>query len=465
MALQAILTDTVGSGPLVTLGESDSVFVAAGVNVVSTNSYFEAIRSYNGVRQFAQVLGSVVGDSGIYWAGGNLCAITIGAQGSVFAARNYGVFFTGSQSIFTNHGYVGSVSDAVSVGGAEVVVINTGTIETLVADSGASALEYYSSSNTPGSSAIATNYGTIIAAVTAVQGDYDFDDTFRNYGTVSGNIEQLGGNDQLVNRGTVIGEVQTGVSNDRVDNRRGTIDGDVDLGTGDDFYLGIGGTVSGSVLGDAGNDTMVGSATAEDIFDGGSGIDTLDFRQLGAVTVALDDSLAPDGSAFGDTYTKFENVLGSKGGNDLIIGNDQINVLSGQGGDDTLKGGGGNDGLRGGLGADLLTGGTGNDSFQFYGLDEFGDKILDFSSMGQGNNDRIMFSQNIGGALVNGTLAASLFQLRADNLAQDADDRFILRSTDKTLWFDADGSLSGAAVLVADLQQSATMSADDIFIF
>ncbi|QLQ19085.1 MAG: hypothetical protein HZT43_10980 [Exiguobacterium profundum] len=54
---------------------------------------------------------------------------------------------------------------------------------------------------------------------------------------------------------------------------------------------------------------------------------------------------------------------------------------------------------------------------------------------------------------------------RADNFAQDANDRFIFRTTDRTLWFDADGTGSGASFLVASLQNVATMTAADIVIF
>jgi hypothetical protein len=60
-------------------------------------------------------------------------------------------------------------------------------------------------------------------------------------------------------------------------------------------------------------------------------------------------------------------------------------------------------------------------------------------------------------------LAASRFIARADNLAQDADDRFIFRTTDTTLWWDDDGKGGHAAVLIADLQAGAALTAADIF--
>ncbi len=64
-----------------------------------------------------------------------------------------------------------------------------------------------------------------------------------------------------------------------------------------------------------------------------------------------------------------------------------------------------------------------------------------------------------------GTLAAAAFQSSADNIAQDADDRFIFRTTDQTVWFDVDGNGTGAAVLIADLQAGAVVTAADFLIF
>ena len=61
-----------------------------------------------------------------------------------------------------------------------------------------------------------------------------------------------------------------------------------------------------------------------------------------------------------------------------------------------------------------------------------------------------------------GSLAPTQFQLRADHVAQDADDRFIFDTTDRSLWFDIDGNGVVAAVMIADLQALATFSVADI---
>jgi len=69
-----------------------------------------------------------------------------------------------------------------------------------------------------------------------------------------------------------------------------------------------------------------------------------------------------------------------------------------------------------------------------------------------------------GGLSAGGALSASQFQSRADNLAQDADDRFIFRTTDRTLWFDVDGTGAQGAVMVADLQAGAIVTPADLLL-
>ena len=53
---------------------------------------------------------------------------------------------------------------------------------------------------------------------------------------------------------------------------------------------------------------------------------------------------------------------------------------------------------------------------------------------------------------------------RHDNVAQDANDRFVFRTSDTTLWFDADGKGGAAATLLADLKAGAVVTTADILI-
>jgi Ca2+-binding RTX toxin-like protein len=106
-----------------------------------------------------------------------------------------------------------------------------------------------------------------------------------------------------------------------------------------------------------------------------------------------------------------------------------------------LSGGAGDDTMGGAQGVDKLTGGDGNDTFNFYGLaNEKVDEIADFSN-DVGNNDILaVFTGGIFVGLAPGSLVQSQFRSRNDNLAQDADDRFIFNTANNTLYFDSDGT-------------------------
>ena len=267
--------------------------------------------------------------------------------------------------------------------------------------------------------------------------------------------------DSLTNRGNMVGSVQMGGGADLIDNRNGVIDGDVLAGVGDDVLNTLSGSVTGTVdMGD-GDDTVLGNAAVAEVFNGGLNLDTLDFRYGGSVGVALDLSFDNYGAALGDTYSGFERVMGSALA-DVIRGGAAADQLLGMSGVDVIDGAEGADLLRGGTGIDTLTGGLGNDTFRFVSLAECGDVITDFRNV-TNDNDRFQIqASNFGGGLVAGALAANQFQSRADNVAQDADDRFIYRTTDRSLWFDVDGNGAAAAVMVADLQAGATVTAVDV---
>lgn len=290
-----------------------------------------------------------------------------------------------------------------------------------------------------------TNIGTIFGGVYGVMILSTPPFTLTNTGTIEGrylSLSMSSGNDVVRNTGTLIG--------------------DVFLNSGNDIFNGRGGTVIGTIFGGDGNDRLINSAAPE-TFDAGLGIDVVAFTGSGAAIVYL-DGREGGGSALGDIYVNVENVIGSAYGNDRIVGNASNNVLNGMGGADQLIGGAGNDQLIGGEGIDRLTGGAGNDAFIFRSLDEIGDIILDFTNRA-GNNDVIRVSgAEFGGGLTAGALAASQFRAGNFNTAQDADDRFILRNSDKTLWFDADGVGGQAPVMVADLQDNAVFTHADIFV-
>jgi Ca2+-binding RTX toxin-like protein len=242
-----------------------------------------------------------------------------------------------------------------------------------------------------------------------------------------------------------------------------------DCGRGDDFAYGgvdndtlAGGLGDDELYGELGNDTLRGGSGA-DILDGGTGTaDMADYLTVtsGGVTAALDGSLLGIGEAAGDTFSGVERLRGTNF-DDTLCGDGAANIIWGMTGVDNLQGLAGADRLIGGLGIDTLTGGTQADRFEFAALTEIGDIITDFTAV---DDTIVVTGAAFGGGLVAGTLGAALFQSSATNVAANATIRFIFENDVKILWFDADGNGAGAAVMVADLQASATMTNADVLI-
>jgi Ca2+-binding RTX toxin-like protein len=457
MPTQIVSTTSVAIGDRLSLVPNDDAYVAAGVLLASIDA--NGIISANGSHGVT-VAGEVYGQSAainLIGSANEINSLTVRAGGAV-AGGGFGAYMSGYLCTVANYGTI-SGHHALAVYGLDARIVNHGTISTT--DTG-SAISIGLLSAAPGHETMAVNFGTISSAGTAYYGDAYYKDTLQNHGTIVGHVLTMLGDDVIVNRGKVLGDVDAGGDNDRVDNNGGHVLGYVFLGDGTDTFLDMHGTVSGKVLGEAGNDTMYGNATEAEVFDGGTGVDTLDFRYGPAVTLALDLSFENDGAALGDTYMAFEYVIGSAGGADMLRGDGGANSLTGMGGRDSLDGAGGADILRGGNGVDTLTGGTGDDVFRYYTLGERGDGITDFTNVA-GNDDKFQISAaGFGGGLTVGALVPAAFQSRADNVAQDANDRFIFRTTDQTLWYDADGNGAGAALMLADLQAGATMTFADI---
>lgn len=157
------------------------------------------------------------------------------------------------------------------------------------------------------------------------------------------------------------------------------------------------------------------------------------------------------------------------GGNDRLSGAGGKDVLAGGGGNDGLDGGAGNDRLsgqagddtlHGGAGADLLTGGTGADRFEFGGIGEAGDQVSDFvHGLDVLALDAVAFG--FSGPLVDGVNFLS-----GSGVASPVDTApALLYDTDTgVLWYDADGSGSGAAVTLATFTNHAALSAGDFLL-
>jgi len=232
------------------------------------------------------------------------------------------------------------------------------------------------------------NFGVINAesslAVSSIDGSGDF---IYNRGSIIGDIELLSSSAQIINRGLISGNVSLADGSNLLDDRGGTIEGTITFKGGDDLFR-----------------PGVGIETAY----AGGGTDTLDFTGSGVVQIALDESILATGAAKDDTYTGFENIIGSKSGSDILIGDDQVNVLSGLNGADKLSGQAGADTLNGGLGADTLDGGADNDTLN----GDAGNDILigglgsDTLSGGDGND---MLTGGVGNDLLTGGAGSDRF--------------------------------------------------------
>jgi Ca2+-binding RTX toxin-like protein len=205
-----------------------------------------------------------------------------------------------------------------------------------------------------------------------------------------------------------------------------------------------GGAGNDTMLGGSGDDTLIGGA-GDDLLDGGAG--TGDWADYSTSTSAVSANLATGtGSATSegsDTLTGIENLAGG----------DLSDQLTGSGEANRILGGGGND---------TLTGGAGADTFWFYPpatVENNVDTITDFLS----GTDKLEFSADSFSPLgAPGPIAADVFVLGTS--AQDANDRLIYDSGTGSLFYDADGTGSGTAQLVANLGVGTALGAADIFV-
>jgi Ca2+-binding RTX toxin-like protein len=121
----------------------------------------------------------------------------------------------------------------------------------------------------------------------------------------------------------------------------------------------------------SGFDDVFRGARGNNTFDGGAGLDTVDYSAaVGGVLVDLRPGTAfQDGMGTQDTLVSIENIVGSAN-DDVLSGDAHNNVLEGGAGSDNLIGNGGDDTLNPGTGVDQVDGGDGTDRL-----------VLDWSSI------------------------------------------------------------------------------------
>jgi Ca2+-binding RTX toxin-like protein len=227
----------------------------------------------------------------------------------------------------------------------------------------------------------------------------------------------------------------------------GTAGNDTLSGTaGDDTINGLGG-----------NDLfLAGSTGGADVIDGGAGRDSIEFKERATSPIQVDFMVGTitGGSSGTIEFTNIERVVTGNFHDDLT-GDAGSQTLTGQGGADTLWGAGG---------ADTLWGGSGVDNFLFREMGTANaDRISDFAS-GSENLwlDDVAFT-TIG---PDGRFAAgdARFKANSSGTATDMNDRVVFNTSTGQLYYDADGSGSGAAALIATVQAGAAVAATDIVV-
>lgn len=420
-------TQTV-EGNVYILTGNDDLHVAAGVVIQSTYSDpatmtgADAVISWTGQHTIT-VDGTIIGEDEAI----NLIGVN-DAQTVIIGST--GLLISGGDGMVTD-------ADGIILDGIGSSILNAGTIE---AYGSAASLNVRD-----GGTTTVTNLGAMTGSVSGIWHKYGL-------GTLV-----------VVNSGTITSANHAILGNESADliTNSGTMTGIVDLAGGNDMLDNRGGTIVGAILGGAGDDLFFLGTTAESI-DGGAGYDTLDLSTYTTgVTIDLLNPAANKGSTvLGDSFAGVEAILGTTRA-DVLRGDAGGNRLVGNGGSDNLSGGEGADTVEGGVSKDTLAGGTGADVFVFVTTQGGRDMISDFAS----GVDMIQLEGSaFGFGTANGALSASVFVSSTSNAALDASDRFIFRTGDSTLWYDKDGSGTKAAVLVADLQDGAVVTVDDLWL-
>jgi Ca2+-binding RTX toxin-like protein len=198
------------------------------------------------------------------------------------------------------------------------------------------------------------------------------------------------------------------------------------------------------LVGGSGNDTFI-VHSASDIIVEQSGKGTDSVRSDVSYTLAANvENMTLTGS---NSVNGTGNTLANK-----ITGNSAANTLSGLSGADTLNGAGGND---------TLIGGTGADKFVFdsaLSASTNVDHITGFAAV----DDTIVLDKTVFTNLAVGALASTAFF--AGTAAHLATDRIIYDANTGKLYYDADGTGSGAQILFAQLDAHTALTNSDFSI-
>jgi Ca2+-binding RTX toxin-like protein len=174
--------------------------------------------------------------------------------------------------------------------------------------------------------------------------------------------------------------------------------------------------------------------------------------------------VTPDGGTLGEALI---NMTATGKANVALTGNALDNVMVGNSGKNVIQGGAGNDKLNGGLGNDILFGQEGRDAFVFKTRPNKKtnlDKIADFNVADDSVHlDNAIFKKlGKGSESKPGALSKAFFVVNSK--AKDSNDYVIYDKKKGALFYDADGSGSGAAIQFATINKNLKMSVADFFV-
>jgi Ca2+-binding RTX toxin-like protein len=230
----------------------------------------------------------------------------------------------------------------------------------------------------------------------------------------------------------------------------------------------LGGEGHDTLTGGAGTDTLVGGAgndlyyidTATDVVTEavGGGTDKLYAQVDWTMTAGAEvESVLLSGTA--------NSLTGNELGNQ-VYGGSLNDTLSGMAGNDKLSGNAGNDSLLGGEGNDTLTGGAGDDTFVFdtaLSASTNVDRIADFASGDEFQLSAAIFTTlTTGGALSSTEFFSGAGLTGSTGVAQG--DGIYYDTNTGSLYYDADGSGSGAGVKFAVVSGVPALTAADFII-
>ncbi|CAN7389795.1 calcium-binding protein [Rhizobium sp. LjRoot254] len=272
---------TVGAGPVVNLGTTDSVTVGKNVALVSTSGH---VITGTGSEHAAIIDGTLVASAfgitlGDIFDFGN--SATVGQSGRIIALGGSagGIACYGADATVINHGYVEAAAYGIALASTATdthsTVINTGTII-------AGFLGVFRDGANTTETIVFKNSGLLQS-----EGDaYGFFD--------SGHT----GRDLITNTGRIVGNIRTLGGDDSYDGRKGSLDGEILAGDGNDRLMG--GKEANIFWGEAGLDKLTGGRGA-DLLTGG-----LDADQFIYVSTR-DSSAKPAGQDTIFDFTQAQN--------------------------------------------------------------------------------------------------------------------------------------------------------------